>query len=241
MFAEERSRGEALRPQVFLQTQNSEITIEMTPLSPFRVNVTDAFGKPLPGILAYTRPLAGWWNGGFSTYGAKRMKGDEVLQAKKIERQIPTSPIRGKTDENGFVELGLPATTQQLWLTDDRWQMAGGADGRGMKVEVAEASTMNVDVVMHPVGLEVLGDWRDLVALTFGRMSNTYESLANEHAKIRETIESLRERFGGDRDACTNPKILIVAYRELAAACREVGEENEALKYDARIAILKKL
>ncbi len=242
MFAEERSRDGVLRPQVFMQPQNSEITIEMTPLANCRINAKDAFGNPLPGIVAHASPMAGWWNSGNSIYGAVGLKAGEVLQAGKHERgKFSPGPIGGTTNEDGFVELGLPAITQQLWMRNDRWQMSGGFDGRGMKIEVAEAGTMNVDVVMHPVGLKVLGDWRDLVALTFGRMSDTYEAMANEHPEIRETVQSLRDRFGDNENALTDPKILIAAYTELAAACREVGEDDEAVKYDKRVAILKKL
>jgi len=70
-------------------------------------------------------------------------------------------------------------------------------------------------------------------------MSEKCASLVSEHKEIQDVVLELREKFGDDEEAPTNPTILAEAYQMLAVACRRAGEIEEADKYDKRVKMLK--
>ncbi|MEM9409488.1 MAG: hypothetical protein AAGA30_00075 [Planctomycetota bacterium] len=62
--------------------------------------------------------------------------------------------------------------------------------------------------------------------------------MVNEHPKIDQVVKQLREKFGDNENAPTDPLILIEAYQQLAIVCNDVGETEEAKKYEQRVRLL---
>ncbi len=172
MVTPERARGSYMRAQVFLEPENSEITVEMEPMSSCRIEVNNAFGKKLSGVTAGANPNIGWWNGGSQIYCWPLVGGVEFLKTGKYNRDrkdgIHTQPFSGKTDEDGFVTIQLPARKTNLWIGNERYQLAAKAGRRSRRIEVEQAKSMSLEFVLQPKGLDVLGDWEDLCGLVFG-------------------------------------------------------------------------
>ena len=172
MVSEVRDRSRHLRAQVFMEPHSSEIEVAMEALSTCRIKVENAFGKKLKNVSAVASPNIRWWNSGSQIYCFPLIGGAEFLKTGEYKMElgegIHAPPFRGTSDENGIVLVQLPAGKNSLWIGNKRYHLPAKLGSRHKRIEVERNKSMEMDLVLQPIGLDVLGDWEDLCGLVFG-------------------------------------------------------------------------
>ncbi len=175
MVTPERARGGYRRAQAFLEPDKAPITIEMTPMAQCEIEVENAFGKRLEGIVAGANPNVGWWNSGSQIYGWPLMSSSEILldpDKAKINwtggEGIFANPFQAESNSQGIIKIELPVGRTNLWIGNDKFQMAANLGQRSRRVDVKSGELNRMQYVLQPKGLDVLGDWEDLCGLVFG-------------------------------------------------------------------------
>ena len=161
------------RPQTFLEPAGTDNVIEMESMSVCRIEVENAFGKKLEKVRAAANPNVGWWNGGSQIYCWPLVAGTDFLKTGKYDRDrkdgIYAQPFSGESDEDGLIVVELPVGEKtNLWIANERYQLPAKLGRRNMTTAVERNKSMKLDVVLQPIGLDVLGDWEDLCGLVFG-------------------------------------------------------------------------
>lgn len=172
MVPDSRAQGAYLRPQVFLKPHTEEVVVEMETMSVCRIQVENAFGKPLEKVIAAANPNIGWWNGGAQIYGWPLVSGAEFMTTGVYNRErtegIYAAPFRGESDEDGVILIELPVGGVNLWVANKRYQLPAKLGDRSTRVNIERDKSVQLSLVLQPKGLDVLGDWEDLCGLVFG-------------------------------------------------------------------------
>ena len=175
MVTPERARGNYYRPQVFLKPGEEKIMVQMEPLIAIDIVAKNAFGKPLPEVNVNLNPNVGWWHGGSQIYCSPLYSSKDGLidpdyDFMKDAYSNKTYPeaFQGITDNNGHTRIDVPVDRHSLSASNKRFQMPVKVGQRYVRVVARKNHSMRIDLVLQPIGLDILGDWEDLCGLVFG-------------------------------------------------------------------------
>ena len=103
---------------------------------------------------------------------AAKKKIDEIQEILSFEVLVVDQkgePFKGTSDEDGVITVELPASKKtDLWVANKRYQLPAKLGRRTTRIEVERGKSMKLNLVLQPIGLDVLGDWEDLCGLVFG-------------------------------------------------------------------------
>jgi hypothetical protein len=228
-----------LRPQVFRPAAfERSLTLDMVPAVRCEIEVVDAAGAPLAGAKLYSNPNVGWWNYGSQIYCTPLARGERLLVHRdydaSVEKNRYPQPYFAVTDAAGRAVMELPIGHESLYAEHDAYELPIIQGRREQSVTLLAGETAHARLVLQPKGTEHLGEWDKLAGVLFGCTGEECRRLLEDEG-FAARMATVRIQLAAAKNP-RDPKLLASAYAEMAAAFKEIDDQQEANRWRRKAA-----
>lgn len=225
------------RPQVYTDLGSAPIEVQMTELARCDIVVKDDEDKPVAGVKVESWPNVCWWNSGSQIYCHPLVRGEKRLTTrsygKSIDKAFPY-PFESQSDARGKLTLHLPAGNETLAVHSEVYELPVFLGQRDVKSKLVRGKPTAVTLTVQPRGTEKLGEWDKLAGVVFGCSTREGHRICALPG-VRKKMDHFAIRFRLAKNR-KDPQLLSEAYAVVAEAFTEVGDIEEAAKWEKKAA-----